>query len=144
MINILSWNARGLGLPHKRRTLRDYLLFHKIDIVGIQETKKDSFSSRILRNLSPHINSWLYKSSIGSSGGILLGYNDTKFDLIASWINDFSITVHLKNKSESFEWLLTIVYGPVTSSHRTAFFRDRKSTRQNSSHQHRSRLPSSA
>ena len=117
MINFLSWNARGLGLPHKRSLLRDYLMFHKIDILGIQETKKESFSSRILKNLSPHITSWLYKSSVGSSGGILVGFNESKFELLDSWINDFSVTVHLRNKTETYDWLFTVVYGPTTSSH---------------------------
>lgn len=41
MVNILSWNARGLGASTKRRSLKNILVFHRIDILGIQETKKD-------------------------------------------------------------------------------------------------------
>lgn len=128
MINILCWNARGLGIPHKRRALKDLIYFNKIDIVGIQETKKDSFSSRILKALSPSITFWLYKSSIGSSGGILLGINESKFEILDSWINDFSISVHIKNNNNSFEWLLTVVYGPTISSHRSAFLNELQQT----------------
>lgn len=84
MINFLSWNARGLGIPQKRRALRDLISFNKIDILGIQETKKDSFTSRILNALSPSITFWLFKSSVGSSGGILLGINESKFEILDS------------------------------------------------------------
>lgn len=55
MTRILTWNARGLGSPFKRRALRDLIHFKHIDIVGIQETKKESFQPRTLTALSPTI-----------------------------------------------------------------------------------------
>lgn len=65
------------------------LQIHKIDIVAIQETKKESFPTRQLNAFSNNINFWLYKSSEGSSGGFLLGINGTKFTITDSWIKDF-------------------------------------------------------
>ena len=96
MVKILSWNTRGLGLPNKRRALKDFLYYNHIDIVGIQETKKEHFHSRTLNALSHIISHWIYKPSQGSAGGILLGINDTKFWILNTWILNYSITVHLK------------------------------------------------
>lgn len=79
MINIFNWNARGLGSATKRRALKDFISVHHIDIVGIQETKKELFHSRNLNALSPNISHWITKPSQGTAGGILLGINDNKF-----------------------------------------------------------------
>ena len=124
MISFFCWNARGLGLSNKRRALKELLNTHKIDIVAIQETKKENFPIRQLNTFSNNINFWIYKSSIGSSGGILVGVNDSKFSIIDSWIKEFSVTVLLSNKSENFIWLFTVVYDPVISSKRLAFLNE--------------------
>lgn len=121
MVNILSWNIRGLGSSIKKRALKEILYHNQIDIVGIQETKLESFSSRTLNALSNTVTHWTTKSSNGASGGLLLGINESKFWILNTWIMDFSITVHLKNKFENFEWLFTIVYGPVQYSLRNNF-----------------------
>ena len=127
MIRVFNWNARGLGSADKRRYLRDVLFNNHLDIVGIQETTKETFPIRTLNALSSSISHWIFKASQGSSGGILLGINDTKFSILNSWIMDFSISVHLKNKSDPFEWIFTVVYGPVLSSQRSTFLTELRS-----------------
>lgn len=102
MTSILCWNVKELGLPSKCRALKDLLNTHRIDLVVIQETKKESFTRRQLNALSNNINFWLFKPSIGSLGGILFGINDNKFFIIDSWIMEFSISVLLSNKSKYF------------------------------------------
>jgi exonuclease III len=39
-MNLLCWNARGLGSTKKRNILHDLIIDHHIDIVAIQKTKK--------------------------------------------------------------------------------------------------------
>jgi exonuclease III len=51
-MKIFNYNARGLGLPEKRRFIREQLNTDHVDILCIQETKKDSFSPQFLRSLS--------------------------------------------------------------------------------------------
>ena len=103
MVKLLNWNIRGLGTSVKRRFLSDILKDNSIDIVGIQETKKEQFKSRTLHALSFYINQWIVKPSVGASGGILLGYNDSLLSLISSVIGSFSITAHFRNKQDNFE-----------------------------------------
>jgi hypothetical protein len=66
---------------------------HKIEIVGLQEIKMETFSDRVLNKLSSKITFWLSKPSQGNSGGILVGVNDSLFTIINHWILDYSITV---------------------------------------------------
>ena len=51
-MNILNWNIRGMNAPRKRRILKDLLKDNHVDLVAIQETKKDDFSPRVLRSIS--------------------------------------------------------------------------------------------
>ena len=39
------WNVRGLGKSARRRQIREFILRERIDIVGLQETVKEDFSS---------------------------------------------------------------------------------------------------
>ena len=122
MVKLFTWNARGLGRPLKRRLLRDYLISHSIDIIGILETKKESFTERTLNSLSSSITKWIQLPSSGLSGGILVGYDESKFVVLNSWIGEFSISIHFQNKIDHFVWIYSCVYGPVLSSKRSAFF----------------------
>ena len=72
-MRVLNWNARGLNAPKKRRILRDLILDNSIDLIAIQETKKENFSLRILKSISHRFDTWLWVESHGRSGGILVG-----------------------------------------------------------------------
>jgi exonuclease III len=39
-MNIINWNVRGLEKSKRTRLVRDILLEHKINLVGLQEIKK--------------------------------------------------------------------------------------------------------
>jgi len=45
-MNILSYNSRGLGSGVKRSAIRKLTLANKIDILCIQETKKESIDKK--------------------------------------------------------------------------------------------------
>jgi exonuclease III len=101
-MNILNCNVRGLGKSKRRRLVKDILSTHNIDIISLQETKKEEFKNRTLKNLSINITKWLVLPSQGRSGGILLGINKGKLEILDSWILSFSISIMLKNKSSNF------------------------------------------
>ena len=72
-MKVLNWNARGLNAPKKRRILRDLINDNSIDLIAIQETKKESFTYRILKSISSRFDNWVWIASRGRSGGILVG-----------------------------------------------------------------------
>lgn len=49
---------------------------HHINLISLQETKKESISNRMLNNLGSHLFAWFVLPSIGNSGGILVGINE--------------------------------------------------------------------
>ena len=49
----LFWNIRGMGQPARIRQLKELLVQHQVDIVGLQETIKQSFSQKELDSLMP-------------------------------------------------------------------------------------------
>ena len=50
-MNILSYNSRGLGRGIKWAAIRSLNMKHKVDLVCIQETKKDSFDKLICQTM---------------------------------------------------------------------------------------------
>lgn len=58
-MNILNWNVRGLNSSRSRQLLRDLLVDNKIDVVAIQETKKETFTNRCLKGLSTRLDNWV-------------------------------------------------------------------------------------
>lgn len=47
-MKVLVWNIRGLGNSARGRQLRELIIEKEVDIICIQETKKESFSDRDL------------------------------------------------------------------------------------------------
>jgi exonuclease III len=80
-MNILSLNARGLDSSKKHRILHDIIVDNKIDMVAIQETKKQHFSSRMLKSICNKFDCWHELLAIGLSGGILIGFDSSKLIL---------------------------------------------------------------
>jgi len=50
-MKMLFWNIRGMGKLARVRHLKDLVAQEQIDIIGIQETIKQSFSTQELENL---------------------------------------------------------------------------------------------
>lgn len=127
MANIFNWNCRGLGQLKKRKLISDYILEHKIGILSIQETKIENFRDRTLNSICKGNMKWFYKSSegtLGNSGGILAGIDSSIYDVLDVQIFYYSVTIHLKNKSEQFTWYFTSVYAPVLSQQRSSFLNE--------------------
>lgn len=48
----------------------------------------------------------------GASGGILIGINPDKIDVVESWEGDFSLSIRVCRIIDSWEQVITVVYGP--------------------------------
>jgi hypothetical protein len=68
-MRFLIYNIRGFGAPGRRSQLRDYTKQHRVDIIGLQETIKQEFSSLELRRLECGGQfSWNWLPASGHSG----------------------------------------------------------------------------
>jgi exonuclease III len=72
------WNIRGLNKSGRMKCLADFISSNKLDFVGIQETKKNSFTDGFLEAVSRNM-TWHYVPAKGTAGGILVGLIDACF-----------------------------------------------------------------
>lgn len=130
-MNILNWNVRGLNATRTRSILADLIKSYYVDIIAIQETKKVDFTNRFLKSLSVKLDTWQWLPSIGNSGGILFGCDSDLVSVVSVTQGQFSLSVLLQNRTDHNTWLYTIVYGPVVSTLKTAFWAELRQIRLN-------------
>lgn len=51
-MRFLFWNVRGLGKSSRKKQVREFIEKHKLQMVGLQETMKDSFSDKDLLDIA--------------------------------------------------------------------------------------------
>lgn len=73
IMNILSYNVRGLGGSQKRKELMGIIRKEKIDFICIQETKMEMINSEICRQFWGNEDfDWAFMGARGASGGSLM------------------------------------------------------------------------
>jgi len=79
-MNILSFNSRGLGSGVKWSAIRRMTLSNNIDILCIQETKKESIDKKLCQYLWGDSSvTWECVSSSNAAGGLLCIWNNESF-----------------------------------------------------------------
>jgi exonuclease III len=112
MIGII-WNCRGVAKKGIGIGIKDLLLEHKADFVGLQETIK-KYTEKFFRTIDPTRSYvWQWLPSKGRSGGILCGIKLERFDVIKVTKYDFAISTEVFDKSRSRKVRLVTVYGPA-------------------------------
>jgi hypothetical protein len=108
----LFWNIRGLGKFGRVPALVSRIRDNHVDVVGVIETKKDSFTPGFLRSLTGNIPfTWFYQPAVRTTGGVLVGINSDQFVATVGQILKFSISIMLLDKKSGFNWKLVVVYG---------------------------------
>ena len=108
------WNVRGLGKSARRRQIREYILRERIDIVGLQETVKQEFSSQLLQEICGGLTFfWQWLPAKGRSGGILLGVKVDSLEMEDCSMGDFHIQMSVRDRLSNFRWVVVSVYGPA-------------------------------
>ena len=69
-MNILSYNIRGLGRGIKWASIRNLVGKLKVDLLCLQETKRDSFDKAACQALWGHPDiAWEWHPAVNSAGG---------------------------------------------------------------------------
>ena len=101
---ILSWNIRGLGSSSKRREIGNIVRRYKCDVLILCETKLDSLSQPLLRNISRgRPNKWEFLPFQGTSGGILIGWDARLFTYLDIFVGNFSLSLKFRNHIDDCE-----------------------------------------
>lgn len=123
LINILNWNCRGINSSRTRHLLKDLIIDNKVDLVAIQETKKEEFNNRCLQEISYRTDKWIWLPSLGRSGGILVGWDSNKIKEISHSIHRFCVNLTLENKLDNVSWQFIVVYGLVLRQYKAKFWK---------------------
>jgi exonuclease III len=108
----IIWNIRGLNQPGRKLCLEQLIRDHRLDFVGVQETKKEDFSLVFLKILSCPVNfSWQFLPANKTASGILLGVRDDSFRIAGVSVLKSSVNVILRDDRSNFSWRLCVVYG---------------------------------
>lgn len=89
-MNILSRNSNGLGFgDHKVRWFRSLITKHRIDFMGIQETKRKNLSDIVIKRIwgSMYFD-FVSKGSNGRIGGLVSIWNKNLFKKEQSVLRD--------------------------------------------------------
>ena len=92
-MNIFAWNSCGLGMSHKKNSIRNRLINNNIGICFLLETKKNNCCDSFIRNLwNIATVKWAFLESIGKSGGIIAMWDSSVFEVSSvefggQWIN---------------------------------------------------------
>jgi exonuclease III len=122
--NVLNWNIRGLNDDNKCFAVRQKIEESCCSVFCIQETKLETVTALHLKKLAPkRFSNFAFSPSIGASGGILIGWNESLFQGTIREINAFSVTVEFLFRLSVEGWILFAIYGPCHGPDRVVFIR---------------------
>jgi exonuclease III len=119
---ILNWNIRGINSDKKWNALSNKIDECGCDIICLQETKRENFDSKYIKNFCPKkFSKFAFVPSMGASGGLIIIWNGALFDGTLEFQNDFSISVKFTSNISSESWYLTNIYGPSQADRKDDF-----------------------
>jgi len=111
----LSYNARGIGGPQKKLSLKRLLLILNPDVLLLHETMcKGEVAIKVI---SPWLKDWAFSAvdTDGHSGGLFTGWSPT-FKALSSSSSISSISLNLKHKDVDYTFFVINIYGPYIDS----------------------------
>lgn len=91
-MKIISWNIRGLGKLRKRRLIKETIVEAAPDVIFLQETEREVINRRV----------------IGSSGGIVIIWNNKMVKVVDTITGEFSVSIKIRAVKKlvvAFRWL---------------------------------------
>jgi exonuclease III len=116
------WNVRGLGGRQKRDDVKAAVDCNTPSVLCFQETKLADISSFTASSfLPPSLRSFVFKPSVGASGGIITAWDDRLLELTHHSIDEFSISTTFSHRSDDLVFTLVNVYGPCIHTLKPSF-----------------------
>lgn len=107
----------------KRRKVRECLMKFKLDLIVLQEAKKEMMQDRLVRSgTGPLLSKWVALPAIGTSGGILLAWKPEAIKKIDVWMGSISIFLKSEDSSSGVEWVFIGIHGPSMAKNKDALW----------------------
>jgi hypothetical protein len=115
-------NIRGFGRRGRRNQLKYFCRINKVDIIFLQETIQQDFSLAELDSLEVGDKFlWAWLPANGHSGGLLVGFRDSVFEIGSTFKGSFLVATQVCVKASRFLFEFVGVYGLADHSHSAAF-----------------------
>ncbi|WOK91875.1 hypothetical protein Cni_G00566 [Canna indica] len=122
LFSSLFWNVRGLGRYSKRFMVKSYARELGCSVLGIQESKLSASSIAIIKQISGFLSpSFISLDAIGSSGGLLLIWDDEIWATSHTMVGQHFLSASLMHRSSHIYYTFINVYGPPRSVGRSSF-----------------------
>ena len=129
-VKIMTWNVRGVNDPNRRKIIRNFIRYQRVDLVCLQETKIQDMTASVAHSLGVgRLSDWRALNAEGSTGGILLFWDKRIMELVDSEFGLFTISCLFKMVEGGFLWTFSGVYGPVERKFKEVFWEKRVASR---------------
>ena len=82
-VKIMTWNVRGLNDPDRRKIIKNFIRYQRVDLVCLQDTKIQELNAVVARSLGVgRLTDWRALNAEGSAGGILLFWDKRRMELV--------------------------------------------------------------
>jgi hypothetical protein len=107
--------------------VNDFINKEKVDFVGLQDTLKEDFSDKELKQVGGRYEFvWNWLPAEGHSGGILLGVKLDVVEVEAFDEGSFFVSAPLRHMKTGFKWEVVVVYGPAQHDRLELFLEELK------------------
>lgn len=97
-MKLLAWNVRGLSSPQKRAQIKSVILNYDPFIVILTETKTHSYNPLFVKSMwGKKEIKWAAKESSGSSGGILVLWDDLENSCINIHEESYTLSINFQS-----------------------------------------------
>jgi exonuclease III len=123
IVNILSWNVRGLNDVDRQATVNEIISASSCQLVCLQETKLDTVDQFMASVLGGYrLKSFAQRPAIGTRGGILLLWDEAIVQVSDVVITEFCLSAKILNKLTGVSFKLTTVDGPTAYARKDDLF----------------------
>ena len=121
MMNIITWNIRGLNDKSKQRILRDCIKEESPDILMLQETKCAGMEAKNIFQCIWKGCNYIHTDSAGASGGLAILWNPNHTILSGPFSTTGTLSAHFEVIGSNQEGTITNVYGPQGQQEKIKF-----------------------
>ena len=102
--------------------IRNKIEENSCSIICIQEIKRDSFDTHLIRKFAPRkFDNFDFIPSIGASGGILVLRNSSRFTGVVLERKQYALNIQFTSAHNLDSWKVSTVYGPCQEPLRSEF-----------------------
>jgi hypothetical protein len=109
--NFVVWNVRGLNNPNLCTVVRLAVLEAAASVVCVSESKLETISPYVVaESFGARFDGFTFLPAVGTAGGIIVAWCSDDVRVVASRVDNFSMSIQM-SMDGCDPWWLTTMYG---------------------------------